>query len=417
MQLQTILNSVEKYKSFVYGNVHWAAGKALALEIHVRARKNSRPICSGCGRSCAGYDRLPERRFEFVPVWHIPVYLVYAMRRVNCSQCGVVVEKVPWAYGKEQQTKSYQLFLATWAKRLSWKETASIFGTSWDSVFRAVRWVVLWGLLQRELCSASIEAIGIDEIQYRRGHKYLTMVYQLDEGQKRLLYVAQDRTEESLNGFFDLLSDKTREGIKYACTDMWAAYLKVLRERASQALNILDRFHISKMFGKAVDKVRAEEARELKRDGYEEILKHSRWCLLKRKDNLTTKQTVKLRELLKYNLKSVKAYLMREDFNRFWTYKSPTWAGKFFDDWYRRAMCTKIEPIKATAKSLRKHKTLLLNWFATKQLSSGIVEGFNNKAKLTMRKAYGFKEFESIQVALYHQLGNLPEPESTHKFC
>ena len=174
---------------------------------------------------------------------------------------------------------------------------------------------------------------------------------------------------------------------------------------------------LQKKFGEAIDKIRAEESRQLKADGHEEVLKHSRWCLLKRKANLNVKQTVKLRELLKYNLRSVKAYLMREDFNRFWDYTSATWAGKFLNDWCQRANLSKIEPIKKLAATLKKHEALLLHWFESKGLSSGVVEGFNNKAKLTMRKAYGFKQYETIEIALYHQLGNLPEPESTHRFC
>jgi transposase len=418
MQVKTILNAIEKHKSFVYVIAKWSDNKLMKeIEIEVQPRLNSKAICSGCGKKGPGYDRLSPRRFEYVPLWAIPVFLVYAMRRVDCPTCGVTVERVPWASGKNQQTNSYRIFLSTWAKRLSWQEVATVFNTSWDSVYRAIYWVVCWGVVHRNL--HSIEAIGIDEIQYRRGHKYLTLVYQLDEGVKRLLYVAKDRTEASLNGFFDILDTATREGIKYACTDMWAAYLKVLKERASGALNILDRFHVSKKFGEALDKVRAAESRELKADKspYQEVLKHSRWCLLKNKDNLTPKQTVKLSELLKYNLRSVKAYLMRADFNRFWSYKSPTWAKKFLRDWCTRANQTDIEPMKDMAKTLLKHETLLLNWFESQGLSSGVVEGFNNKAKLTMRKAYGFKEYETIEVALYHQLGKLPEPKTTHKFC
>ncbi len=416
MQLKTILNAVEKHKSFVYGEARWCKNKTIReIEFDVEPRKESRPICSGCNRKRPGYDRLPARRFEFVPLWAIPVFLVYALRRVNCPQCGIVVERVPWASGKNQQTNSYRVFLATWAKRMSWQEVASVFGTSWDSVFRAVRWVVEWGIAHQDL--TRITSIGIDEIQYRRGHKYLTLVYQLDEGAKRLLHVARDRTEASLNGFFDLLSESTISGIQFACTDMLPAYLKVLQSRASQALNILDRFHIMKKFGEAIDKVRAEEARQMKQDGYEEVLKNSRWCLLKRKANLTKKQVVKLRELMKYNLRSVKAYLMREDFQRFWTYTSATWASKFLKEWCERANRSKIEPMQKMARTLLKHEPLLLNWFESQGLSSGIVEGFNNKAKLTMRKAYGFKEYETIQIALYHQLGKLPEPKTTHKFC
>jgi transposase len=284
MQLKTILNRLEKQSGFVYGDGKWCGD---AIEIELKPRKGSKPICSGCGKRCPGYDRLPTRRFECVPLWQLAVFFVYALRRVNCPDCGVIVERIPWACGKNQQTKSYRIFLATWAKRLSWQEVAMIFGTSWDSVYRAIHWVVSWGIIHREL--VDLESVGIDEIQYRRGHKYLTLVYQLDEGAKRLLYVAKDRTEASLNGFFDILDAQTASGIKFACTDMLPAYLKVLKQRASGALNILDRFHIAKKFSEALDKVRAEEARQMKADGYEEVLKNSRWSLLKQRSNLTTK--------------------------------------------------------------------------------------------------------------------------------
>jgi transposase len=413
MQLKTILNRVEKQKGFVYSEARMT--KTGQIEFTLQPRRGSKPICGNCGKKGSTYDHSTTRRFEFVPLWAIAVFFVYSMRRVDCRKCGVTTERVPWACGKNQQTYSYRIFLATWAKRLSWKETATIFGTSWDSVYRAIQWVVRWGIIHRDL--SGIESIGVDEIQYRRGHNYLTLVYQLDQGAKRLLYVGKERTEESLNGFFNILDSETIAGIKYACTDMWTAYLTVLKKRASGALNILDRFHIAKKFGEALDKVRAEETRQMATDGYEEVLKNSRWSLLKRRSNLTTKQTVKLRELLKYNLRTVKAYLMREDFNRFWTYTSSTWASKFLREWCTRATRSRIEPIQKIAKMLRKHEQLLLNWFESQGLSSGVVEGFNNKAKLTMRKAYGFKDSETITTALYHQLGSLPEPKRTHRFC
>ena len=155
----------------------------------LHARKNGRAICSGCGRPGPGYDRLPERRFEFVPLWGITVYFVYALRRVDCRSCGVTVERVPWARGKCHLTTSYRWFLARWAKRLSWEEVARIFHTNWRNVFESVKHAVFWGFLHQDL--ERIEAIGVDEIQWQRGHHYLTLVYQIEDGMKRLLWVAQ----------------------------------------------------------------------------------------------------------------------------------------------------------------------------------------------------------------------------------
>lgn len=415
MQLKTILNTVEKQKGFVYHSIRWNKTRT-SLLASLRPHGRSRPICSVCDRKGPGYDTLAERRFEFVPLWAIPVIFLYSMRRVDCPRCGVTVEKVPWADGKHQSTFSYRLFLASWAKRISWKETAMIFGTSWDTVFRSVDWVVRWGLVHREI--GDIESIGVDEIAYRCGHKYLTLVYQIDAGCRRLLYVARDRTEASLRGFFTTIPETSVKGLKFICTDMWRNYLTVIAEKAEGAVHILDRFHIMKKFGDKINKVRAEEARQLKQDGYEPILKNSRWCLLKRRENLSDKQTVKLKDLLQYNLRSVKAYLMREDFQRFWEYESPAWAGKFLDQWCRRAMRSQIGPMKEMAKTLRNHRELLLNWFAARgEISNGSVEGMNIKAKLAIRKAYGFKSYETIEIALYHQLGKLPEPIQAHRFC
>ena len=417
MQLQTILNRVARHSSFVYGAPRWGENAVRpTLEVPIRPRANGRAVCSGCGKRRPGYDQLDERRFEFVPLWQIAVVFVYTMRRVNCPKCGVTVERVPWSSGKSRLTIDYQWFLARWARRLSWMEVAAVFHTTWEHVRDSVRHAVHWGLVHRDLSGAT--AVGVDEIQWRRGHHYLTLIYQIDEGCRRLLWIGRERTEASLRQGLDLLGESFCLGLRFVCSDMWHPYLKVLAERAGGALHILDRFHIMKQLGEALDDVRAAEVKRLRKDGYEPVLKRSRWCLLKRPENLTDQQTVKLAELLRYNLQSVRAYLLREDFQRFWHYQSPAWAGKFLDEWCSRVLRSKLEPLKKVARTLRKHRGLLLNWFhARGAISAGIVEGFNNKAKLTLRKSYGFREFETIELALYHQLGKLPEPESAHRFC
>ena len=428
VQLKTILNSLEKHKSFVYQEARWTHPEIKTeIEIPILPRTNSQAICSNCGKPAPSYDRLPERRFEFVPLWQIAVYFVYAMRRVDCPTCGVKVERVPWCDGKNQLTTTYrpprpvcEWFLAGWAKRLSWKGAADAFDTTWQNVFRSVKHAVSWGLAHRKL--ENIESIGVDEVQWQKGHKYLTLVYQIDSGRKRLLWIGKDRTSKSFPRFFRMLGKQRCGKLKFVCSDMWKPYLKVIAKKAGQAIHVLDRFHIMQKMPLidgtgAIDEVRAGEARQLKEDGYEEILKHSRWCLLKRPENLTEKQTVKLSELMRYNLRSVRAHLLREDFQRFWEYVSPGWAGKFLDQWCTRTMRSQLEPMKKVAHTLRNHRELLLNWFRAKgALSSGVVEGFNNKVKLTTRKSYGFRTYEAIETSLYHNLGALPEPDFTHKF-
>ena len=198
---------------------------------------------------------------------------------------------------------------------------------------------------------------------------------------------------------------------------MWQPYLDVIRQKCSQSLHILDRFHIVAKMNKALDEVRAAESRKMAQEGHEPLLKKSRWCVLKRKQNLTSQQNIRLRELLRYNLQTVRAYLLKEDFQQFWEYNSPTWAGNFLDFWCYQTMRSRIEPMKKIARTLRSHRQLLLNYFkAKKQFSSGVIEGLNNKAKVTMRRSYGFRTFRILELALYHSLGKLPEPELTHDF-
>ena len=416
MLIKTMLNKCQKFKRFVYRRVYFAEheGKQ-AIYIEIEPRKNSLGICSRCQRPAAGYDRRGARKFEFIPVWGFLVFFIYSMRRVACPVCGITVEAVPWADGKHQQTKTHMQFLAHWAKKLSWKEVAESFQTSWPKVFYAVRYMVRWGLAHRDL--TGVTAIGVDEIQWHRGHKYLTLVYQINEGCRRLLWIGKDRRAKTLLGFFRFFGNERSAGLGYMCSDMWKPYVKVIARKAARAVHILDRYHIVARINKAIDEVRAEEHRQMKKDGHEAVLKKSRWCLLKRKENLTEKQEVRLSQLLKYNLRSVRAYLLKEDFHGLWEYVSPAWAGRFIDRWCTRVMRSRIEPLKREAKTIRKHKGLILNWFkAKKAFSCGVVEGLNNKVKLTIRKSYGFKSFTCTETALYHVLGDLPEPDLTHRF-
>ena len=413
MQVKTVLNRVHPVKGFVYDGVRFVNDW---IEVDVRPRKGSRPICSGCGRTGPGYDTLAVRHFHFVPLWAINVILVYAMRRVDCPRCGVTVEQVPWGDGKRHLTRAYAVFLAIWARRLSWKEVSVIFRVSWEKVYRSVAWVVEYGLEHRDL--QGITAIGVDEVQFQKGHRYLTVVYQINAGCRRLLWVGQDRTAKTLLRFFKMLGPERTEAIQFVCSDMWQPYLKVITKKAGQAIHILDRFHIVARLNKALDEIRAGEAKQLARQGYESMLKHSRWCFLKREENLTDKQQVKLDDLLQYDLKSVRGYLLKQSFQLLWEYVSPYWAGRFLDGWVKRAMRSRLEPIKKVARSVRNHRELILNWFkAKKEFNSGIVEGLNYKIKLTIRKAYGYRELKVAEIAIYHALGQLPEPKLTHRFC
>jgi len=418
MHLKTILNRICKFKRFVYGNCYFNDAEELIIELS--PRKNSQAICSNCKASAPVYDHLTARKFEFIPIFNIRFFFLYIMRRVSCPECGIKVEYIPWASGKSHMTNVFQVFLANWAEDLPWKRVSERFRISWQSVYRSVDKVVKYGLKYRDL--SGVVSIGVDEITYRKQikDKFLTVVYQLDKGSRRLLWVGQNRTSSSFRKFFVEMEEKCPEfksGIKFACSDMWRAYLKVIREEIPNAMHVLDRFHIRKKFSEAIDTTRRQEVKRLKEKGCDPVLTKSRWCFLKKRQSLTGKHKSKLKELLSMNLRTVKVYLLTEEFEHFWTYNSTTWAKKFLKQWTRKVMYSKIEPIKEVAKMLRRHEELILNWFrAKKEISNGITEGLNNNAKVAFRNARGYRTFNVAEIALYHQMGKLPKPKFKHHF-
>jgi len=263
----------------------------------------------------------------------------------------------------------------------------------------------------------NITAIGIDEIHYGKGHQYLTMVYQIDAGMRRLLCIEQGRSAKSLLKCMRTIGKENLKPIKFVCTDMWKAYLKVIKKKLPTALNILDRFHIVKKLNEAIDKVRNQEVIKLKKEGFEPVLAKSKYCFLKREENLTEKQGIKLKDLMKMDLQTVKAYLFKQKFELFWHYKSSYWANLYLEKWCQSVMHSNLDPMKVFVRTLRNHQPLLMNWFkANKVYSSGVVEGLNRKVNLVTRKSYGFRSYEILKIALFHTMGNLPEPKSTHEF-
>jgi transposase len=413
---------VQRFVGFVYHEVRLLeCGGQAEIEIQLQPHGGMQGRCSQCRRPAPGYDHLPVRRWQFVPLWGIATYFLYAPRRVKCAEHGVVVEHMPWSDGKRPITYAMMGFLARWARRLSWRETARVFGTSWDSVYRSVQWFVEWGLSQRKL--QQVESLGVDEIHWGRGLRaanFLTVIYQIDGHCRRLLWVGQGRSETTLRRGLQALGPEVVKGIRFVCSDMWKPYLNVLAAEAGQALHVLDRFHITMHLNQAVDQVRRAEGTRLRAASKPKAgkLKHMRWSLLRRGSRVRGRARQKLNALLVSKLSTGRAWELKEVFAHFWKYKSVIWAGAFLDYWCERAMRSRLEPMKKVARMLRAHEELLLNWFRAKgEVSTGAVEGLNNKIRVVTRRSYGFRTYDAMEMALYHTLGRLPEPESAHRFC
>ena len=422
LQVKTILNRIQHFTGFVYEDIRLddpVPGRTAELHISLTAHAGIPGKCSRCRQPAPGYDRLPERAWLFVPLWGLVTWFRYAARRVQCLEHGVVIEHVPWSDGKRPITLAMMGFLARWGRRLSWRETARVFGTSWECVYRSVEWFVEWGLAHRVL--TGIKAIGVDEIFWGRGRRseaFLTVIYQIDGHCRRLLWVGRKRTQATLNRGLDALGGEVVGGLKYVCSDLWKPYLKVLARRAGQALHILDRFHITMHLNQAVDEVRRAESTRLKGQPLARRLKKMRWKLLRKGSTVRGRAKVKLEGLLASKLATGRAWDLKEAFQHFWTYRSPAWAGGFLDYWTQRALRSRLEPLKKVARMLRSHEALILNWFKARgEIATGATEGLNNKIRVVTRRAYGFRTYKAMEIALYHNLGKLPEPKITHEFC
>ena len=396
-------------------------GRAEAIEITVKPHNGIHRRCSHCRKPAPGYDCLPVRRWLFVPLWGIPAWFCYAPRRVKCPEHGIVVEHIPWSDGKRPVTCAMMGFLASWGRRLSWRETARVFQTSWEAVYRSVEWFVEWGLAHREL--SGVQAIGVDEIHWGHGLRadnFLTVIYQIDAHCRRLLWVGRRRSQATLRRGLKALGPMVVKGLRFVCSDMWKPYLKVIAAQASHALHVLDRFHITSHLNQAVDQVRRAESTRLRAKSKDaaQRLKHTRWPLLRNLNRVRGRARQKLRALLAGKLATARAWELKEAFRHFWKYRSVLWAGAFLDYWCQRAMRSRLEPMKKVARMLRAHEPLILNWFRAKgEISSGAVEGLNNKIRVVTRRSYGFRTYKAMEIALYHNLARLPEPESTHRFC
>lgn len=415
INILTLLNRTYHFKGFVYDEVHWNSPEKKALDVVVRPRQGSQACCAECRKPCPGYDQLPMRWFRFVPLWGLQVFFYYARRRVQCPQHGILAEYLPWACGKHPYTLAFQVWLARWARRLSWKEVGHLFHVSWDTVAGTVEAAVEFGLQHRTW--GVIESLGFDEVHLGAKRRFWTVVYQIDEHCRRLLWVGKDRTAATVNLFFDQVPPETRQGIRYVCSDLWRATLSVVRKRLPGALHILDRFHLKRLQSEALDQIRRREQIALHQAGRRPLLKNARWSLLRLPANWTPEDRSRMKDLLRHNLQTVRAWLHIDQFEQFWTYRSPTWAGKFLDAWCRRVNRSRLQPLQRVAKTFQRHRDLMLNWFrARKPFSNGVVEGFNNKLKLVTKRSYGFRSDYWLEIALYHNLGKLPEPKLTHEF-
>jgi transposase len=294
------------------------------------------------------------------------------------------------------------LALARLSRELSWKKTAIHYGVNWKTVAAAVKIAVDRGLKLRPW--KPLRAIGIDEVSRSKGHRYLTLVYDLERS--RLVWIGENRDAETMNRFFEWLGPRRARSIVIVCCDMWAIYLAAVRKRLPRAIAVFDRFHVVQHLNRAVDDVRRETWRLLK--GEERTaFKRTRWLWLKNPWNLLREEKRRLSALCRRNQPIVRAYYLKEAFQRFWDYKRPGWSEPYMKQWLWWASHSRLYPFKRFARMIREHLDGILAWTQLR-VSNSALEGMNNKVKAVSHRAFGYRTTKTYITAIWHGCGDLP---------
>jgi transposase len=362
--------------------------------------------CGLCRQRCREvYDICKKRTWRDLSMRKLSLRLRYRPRRVDCPRCGVRVEDFPWAEPWARVTTALANAVAVLARELSWQGTARHYGLNWKSVATIVKRAVEYGLRHRR--RPPVHVIGIDEVSRRKGQVYLTVVYDLER--RVLLWVGDDRTEEAVRPFFTKeMGTRRCHTLRVVCMDMWAPYANLVREYATNAQILFDRFHIVKHLHEAVEEVRRSEMRRLSLKE-RVVFKRSRWLLLKNPWNLTGDQKERLSTMVRWNTPIVRAYYLKESFQLFWDYRQPARAKAHLEKWMRSAMGSRLEPFKKFVRTLRSHLDGILPW-TTQRVSNGAVEGMNNKIKSISHRSFGFRSAKNFIAAIYHCCARLPLP-------
>lgn len=248
--------------------------------------------------------------------------------------------------------------------------------------------------------------IGIDEVSRKKGHQYLTLLYDLEHGQ--LLWIGQNRSQETVDQFFAWLGKRRSQNLQAVCLGMWKPYLASVAQHAPGSIAVFDRFHLVRHLNHALDLVRRQQWRKAAGTA-RGVIKGTRYLLLKNPWNQTQKDRERLADLVQLNTPLVRAYLLKEDFQLFWDYRQPARAAAHLGKWYRWARRCRLQPIKDFAALVKRHWQGILAWTQLR-ISNGALEGMNNKIKLVSHRSFGFRNPDNYINAIYHCCANLPLP-------
>lgn len=396
MRAETVARRLLSFPRLSVGKVRFEAnelgGEVLVLEVAVRGR----PRCSRCGRRCPGYDRLKPRRWRHLDFGAWEVQLEATLCRVECGRCGVVVEQVSWAEPESRFTRHFEELVGWLAQRCDKTAISTMLRVAWRTVGTILERVV--ARHRAPIDWTQVTAIATDELSFRKGQHYLTLVSDLETG--RILWSKEGRSAATLEVFFVEIGVEACARIRHAAIDMFEGYAQAIRRRLPNATIVYDRFHVQQLASKAVDEVRRGEWQRLRGTDEARGVKHLRWALLRNPWNVTPAEHERLVDLPKQNRLIYRAYLLKESLAGIYRslYTTP-WAKRRLTEWIAWAMRSRLAPFRKVARTLRRCFDGVVAYFETGYTTSR-AEGLNTKARLATRQAYGFHSADAVRAMI-----------------
>ena len=355
--------------------------------------------CGACGSRHVVRRGVYPRRFRSLPIGRRPVQVVLDVPRVGCMDCGAV-RQVPVGFADERRsyTKAFERYVLELSRHMTIQDIARHLQVGWD----AVKDMQKRSLSRRfkNIKLKHLRQIAIDEIAIGRGHRYLTMVLDLISG--AVVFVGDGKGAEALEPFWQRLK-RTRAKVEAVAMDMSPAYISAVLTNLPQAVIVFDHFHIIRLFNEKLSTLRRDLYREATEQLHKDVLKGTRWLLLKNPENLdaTRDEPKHLQEALKLNEPLATAYYMKDDLRRVWEQSDKPAARRVLDDWIRRAETSGIRMLIKFAHTLAGHRNQILAYYDYR-ISTGPLEGANTKIRVLQHRAYGFRDTEFFKLKIYH---------------
>jgi transposase len=366
--------------------------------------------CPECGKACSLYDHQPERRWRHLDTCQFRTILHAEPPRTRCDEHGVHTVRMPWAEPNSRFTALFERVAIEWMKVASQKAVADQLRLSWDEVHAIQQRAVARGLARRK--AEIIEHIGVDEKSFTKGHRYFTLVNDLDRG--RVLFVGEDRTQESLDEFWSTLGQDQIDGIKAVAMDMWDAYINSTRSHVPDADKkiVFDKFHIAKHLSEAVDLVRRREHKQLRAAG-DDRLKGTRYDWLKNPARMEPKDRKEFASLRDSNLKTARAWALKEAMMAFFGYFYERPARKHFRWWHGWAVRSRLNPMIDKARMIKRRFENIVTYLKHR-ITNAASESINSKVQWVKYTARGFRNKNNFITAIYFHCGGLDLSPVTH---